>query len=1109
MTTTRHALSARMATTPFRRLASTTPVFADGLQGAVGWTAGSLTTLTRAFNDRRARYEMQQVSTDTGFPQTAVISRAITGLAVGKMYRVIAHAYGMAGGNVFAWIDTTLDHGNSIVLAPGAQELILDFTATATGTTLYLRTNTYAGSSAAIWQDIAVYEMAQETVLDLRPKEAQIALDESWAPYAQAVLTCPIPTKDVLSLVDPRKATRVILGMSQVGGDSLKAADLTSILDTPGTGRTNLVPNPRGVIWTDGWGGTTSSALTSPNVTTPNGVSGGQRMITNYSFAEPHPYTVLPAVGAGYYQVSVYVRCSVATNAQLRPYWPGGGVDGPVVALVANAWTRLDVASLVPESASFGIQVDFTGNTPVDTIYDITQVMVESLPVPPAIVTEVRRNLILNPSFETNTTGWTSTLGTLSRIAGGTVGSWCLQSSTGAGVGNIIGVNSMPVEEGLSYALSFDARVPAVTNAQKVRGLITWFTAAGVNLGQSAATDTALTTSFQRLGVVGVAPAGATKANVTIFASQATNTAGTLFEFDAVLFEQASSVGAYFDGDSLDAANIAYVWDGVAHASSSTATTTAVVAPVELPVGDYFDGGIGRTGSPRGLPDWIGVLSNSPSEKVLGSILTAARLSSIFGAPVRTNLMPNPSFETNTTSWTVASSVGALSRVTSGGHDGAAFGRLTTSIAFANPYLVADRVPTTAGMTSTVSMWVKGTAGLTVRVYATRFATASSAEGSGWISPVVTLTGSWQRVSVKAPAITGRPYLKVSLMLATATYPTGKVPAGSVLDVDGVLVEESGSLGAYFDGSTTPPAGYTNAWTGTAHASASTTTLTGVFTPASYFTDLFQDQYNVVADPALNVSRTFNLGLRERRLNYIDGTMTLVLAGDEALLQDYGRIDLTTTAWQPPATTSLKTLVNWALNLIGASLHASSSDFTIASADVIWNQGEPLWSFLDAFIQRAGLRLWCDENRVWYLKAPLTGSIGTVTISALTALDDVLSREDWADSVVVANEWTDPTTGNQTTTFAGAKTGATITKTLKVTTVSKATATTGAATALVTRTATRGRQVQITAVSNYNVTPGQTAYVSTPATTISPVMVSSVDWRFPDDEMNVSTRDLP
>lgn len=517
----------------------------------------------------------------------------------------------------------------------------------------------------------------------------------------------------------------------------------------------------------------------------------------------------------------------------------------------------------------------------------------------------------------------------------------------------------------------------------------------------------------------------------------------------------------------------------------------------------------------------------------------------------RTNICVNPSF-TSGISGTLGNG-GVASWQHAGGYSGADFLRSTASTtAIVNTGPPISVIP--GGGQFAYSAYVKTTVGTrSVRLEALFY---SAANGTGLITTalgnVVTLTSSWQRI-----ALTGIvPSNARSVNVRAATSTTGA--AGDTLDVDAFLMEHGTlTIGTYFDGGTpgaswvgspgasasslpvmtvtaypapgdyfdgsigrvvTPP-GFP-LWNGTAFASTSrkvfgavkSSDFTAMFSPGAltvaYMSDLFGDQYNALLIPSLNRSRTFNLGLRTRSLDYVSGTMTLGLTGNEMLLDDYGRIDLTNTKWQPPATTSLKTLVTWGLALIGDTLDPSSSDFTIDAGDVVWNQGEPLWSFLDAFIQLAGLRLYCDETGKWFIKAPFKNGSGSVSISALTTLTDTLTRETWADSVVVANQWVDLTTGDQTTSFAGASASGRVTRTMKITRISKAKATQAKAAAIAARTVTRGRIIALAAVNNLAVTPGNKAYISTPATTIDPVLVSGVTWNFPDDEMTVSTRDI-
>lgn len=76
-------------------------------------------------------------------------------------------------------------------------------------------------------------------------------------------------------------------------------------------------------------------------------------------------------------------------------------------------------------------------------------------------------------------------------------------------------------------------------------------------------------------------------------------------------------------------------------------------------------------------------------------------------------------------------------------------------------------------------------------------------------------------------------------------------------------------------------------------------------------------------------SRSFDLGLRSRDVDHVSKTVTLELASDEALLQDYAVLasDSGARAHQ----TSLRAVVNYVLGKIGASLEAGTDDANVTA----------------------------------------------------------------------------------------------------------------------------------------------------------------------------------
>lgn len=197
-------------------------------------------------------------------------------------------------------------------------------------------------------------------------------------------------------------------------------------------------------------------------------------------------------------------------------------------------------------------------------------------------VPTTRTNLVTNPSFETNTTGWTASSATVARITTDAwSGSACAQvTSTATSYNNII-TGFIAVTAGQQYTLSAYAKNVS-GNTRTVYVAIQWFTSAGVYISEtnSASQGTlAAGSAWTIRNCTGTAPATATQAKVVLLTGTTGLSAGWLTNWDGVLFEQSSTVSWYFDGstyvtDLNDQApqSVVTAWTGTANASTSTAT---------------------------------------------------------------------------------------------------------------------------------------------------------------------------------------------------------------------------------------------------------------------------------------------------------------------------------------------------------------------------------------------------------------------------------------------------------------------------------------------------------------------------------------------------------
>jgi hypothetical protein len=183
-----------------------------------------------------------------------------------------------------------------------------------------------------------------------------------------------------------------------------------------------------------------------------------------------------------------------------------------------------------------------------------------------------------------------------------------------------------------------------------------------------------------------------------------------------------------------------------------------------------------------------------------------ARTSEITVASNRTNLVPNPSFETNITGWAASTSAVAVSRITSDFYKGSAsLQAVIDAGTAANSGVVSNSstypVKVSSGEYYTFSGYIKVTTGASA-TYDIHVVWYDSSEGSPstvgdpitGTATTVALSSGWVRLSVGGEAPSGAyraaiHFRKKSAMTNTATFL-----------VDAVLTEKSEFLDYYFDG---------------------------------------------------------------------------------------------------------------------------------------------------------------------------------------------------------------------------------------------------------------------------------------------------------------------
>ena len=164
-----------------------------------------------------------------------------------------------------------------------------------------------------------------------------------------------------------------------------------------------------------------------------------------------------------------------------------------------------------------------------------------------------RNNLIVNPSFKTDTTGWAGTgSATVARITTDAFfGSTCLRVTKAASSNSGAVISSrISVTAATSYAVAAYVKVPAGYETGVFQVNVAWYTA--VSGGSLISTSSTISSQvidgdgWVRLMGVFTAPSLSLGALISVVQPTA-GTASEIFYVDAVMFEAASYVGEYFD----------------------------------------------------------------------------------------------------------------------------------------------------------------------------------------------------------------------------------------------------------------------------------------------------------------------------------------------------------------------------------------------------------------------------------------------------------------------------------------------------------------------------------------------------------------------------------
>ena len=197
-----------------------------------------------------------------------------------------------------------------------------------------------------------------------------------------------------------------------------------------------------------------------------------------------------------------------------------------------------------------------------------------------------RTNLVTNPSFETNTTGWTTSNATITRITTDSYagGACCQVSKLAVANGRIRGVSTtsgdrIPVTAGTAYRFSWWVKVPTGQPSCSLRIRTEEYQASGTRNPDQVSSTTVVsdTDGWVRLSFSDTPVAGATPTVTMVTSVEETTANARTYLVDAAMVEQTNTLLPYFDG-SFDAGWSGYIldgalsWSGTAHASTSSGT---------------------------------------------------------------------------------------------------------------------------------------------------------------------------------------------------------------------------------------------------------------------------------------------------------------------------------------------------------------------------------------------------------------------------------------------------------------------------------------------------------------------------------------------------------
>lgn len=350
----------------------------------------------------------------------------------------------------------------------------------------------------------------------------------------------------------------------------------------------NLIPNPDGALGAWGWVTPVDGATMRANQTS------GIRFLTYQSPGGVPSYfhSVPMPVEAGQWIASRFM--AIAVNGQYRATVEWLDVDGDVIgsttqsaAFTASSTARAYGSFQAPVGTFYArLRFDHynsSGGNPDFGVLSLREIVLTAGDTAGELGW-TRTNLVRNPSAEAATTYWSAENGVLDTSSlHAWAGAKSFRVTKGDGkTGPMVALTTLDVTAGRDYALQ--ARSRPSTVARQVTVAARWLDADGQQISQATARVGTEAVGIWTVPLSGVVTAPTTAAQLQLRIVWAQVPEGERHLFDAVMVEQASTVGAYFDGSTADAFGVTHAWTGATGLSTSTETGPTGDPGVLVPV---------------------------------------------------------------------------------------------------------------------------------------------------------------------------------------------------------------------------------------------------------------------------------------------------------------------------------------------------------------------------------------------------------------------------------------------------------------------------------------------------------------------------------------------